>query len=308
MTQIASAALVLTSAGMSSDRAHPRRTPPVFFVDLGDDLGRHRVDLLIGHGLLARLHGHGDRDRLLAVVDALALIDVEHGDVGDQLLVDALRGAHDVAGLDRAVDDEGEVARHRLERGELEHRLGAGRLLLRRRNAVEDHLEGHQRAVGAQRFQRARMQFAEIAEDVLRPDLDRAGTSRMQPACAARHDLQRLHRRAGRGEHRECIGLGVERIGRGRAGPMPPDSLRRCEAAADAGGRDELVLGAIAFEDLADLEQRDIGKAAIAIGLHGRDQAGQQARPHVGEVGGDRIGEHQLASCRRRTIRPPAWR
>ena len=109
--------------------------------------------------------------------------------------------------------------------GEFEHRLGAGRLLLGVGNAVEDHFERDQRAVGAERLQRARMQFAEIAQHVLRPDLDGAGTARMQPARAARHDLQRLHRRAGGREHRERIGLGVERVGHGRAGPVPPDAL-----------------------------------------------------------------------------------
>ena len=116
---------------------------------LGHDLRGHRVDLLIGQGLLARLDRHRDRDRLLALVDALAFIDVEHGDIGDQLLVDALRRAHDIAGLDAAIDDEGKVARHRLERREFEHRLGAGRLLLGVGNAVEDHLERDQRTVGA---------------------------------------------------------------------------------------------------------------------------------------------------------------
>ncbi len=35
----------------------------------------------------------------------------------------------------------------------------------------------------------------------------------MQPARAAGHDLQRLHRRAGGRQHRKGIGLGVERVG-----------------------------------------------------------------------------------------------
>ena len=161
-------------------------------------------------------------------------------------------------------------------------------------NAVEDDLERDQRAVGAERFQRARMQLAEIAEHVLRADLDRAGTSRMQPGRAAGHDLQRLHRRAGRSQHRERIGLGIERIRRGRAGPVPADALRRREAAAHAAGRDELILRPVALENLADLEQRDIGEAAIGIGLRRRDEARQQARPHVGQIGRDRIGEREF--------------
>ena len=78
-------------------------------------LARERVDLLLGHGLVARLDGDRDRDRFLAGLDALAFIDVEHADARDQLAVDRLRGAHDVGGLHRAIDHEGEVARHRLE-------------------------------------------------------------------------------------------------------------------------------------------------------------------------------------------------
>ena len=73
-------------------------------------------------------------------------------------------------------------------------------------------LERDHRAVGAELLQHARMQLAEMSEHVLRPDLDGAGTSRMQPVGAAGRHLQRLHRRAGGGQHRERIGLGVERI------------------------------------------------------------------------------------------------
>ncbi len=89
-----------------------------------------------------------------------------------------------VAGADAAIDDERKIARHRLECRQLKHRLGAGRLFLGVGNTVEDHLERHQRAVGAERLQRARMQLAEIPQDVLRADLDGAGTPRMQPVRA----------------------------------------------------------------------------------------------------------------------------
>ena len=65
-------------------------------------------------------------------------------------------------------------------------------------------------------------------------------------------------------------------------------------AAADAGGGDHLVLRLVAAIDLPDLEQREIGEAAIGIALRGGDQARQQARPHVGHVGGDRVGERQF--------------
>ena len=75
---------------------------------------------------------------------------------------------------------------------------------------------------------------------------------------------------------------------------MPAEPLRRGKAVADAAGGDQLVLRPVALEDLADLEQRQIGDAAVGIALRGGDQAGQQARPHVGQVGRDRIGERQF--------------
>jgi hypothetical protein len=39
-------------------------------------------------------------------------------------------------------------------------------------------------------------------------------------------DLQRLHRRAGGSQHREGVGLDVERVGGGGAGPVPPETIR----------------------------------------------------------------------------------
>ena len=122
---------------------------------------------------------------------------------------------------------------------------------------VEDHLEGDQRAVGVERLERARMQFAEVAEHVLRADLDRAGAAGMEPGRPAGHDLQRLRRRAGGGEHRERIGLGVEGVdAAGAADQWRPVPRRLGERAADAGGGGELVLRLVAAEHLADLEQR----------------------------------------------------
>src|SRR4029079_14146829 len=59
--------------------------------DLGDDLGCERIDLLLGHGLVARLDRHRNRDRLLPGLDALALVDVEHRHAGDHLAIHGLR-------------------------------------------------------------------------------------------------------------------------------------------------------------------------------------------------------------------------
>src|SRR5262245_49610522 len=149
-----------SSAG-ADDRPLRSQHPARALADLGHDLAGDRLDLLVGHRLVARLQGNGDGDRLLAGLDPLALVDVEHRHVRDQLAVDALRCAHDIRRLDRAVDHEGEVACDRLERRELEHRLRPRRLRLRLRNLFQHHLEGDQRAFGVERIERARVELAE---------------------------------------------------------------------------------------------------------------------------------------------------
>ena len=51
--------------------------------------------------------------------------------------------------------------------------------------------------------------------------------------------------------------------------------------------------GSVAAIDLADLEEGEIGETAVGVALRRGKQAGEQARPHIGHVGGDRIGERQ---------------
>ena len=67
-------------------------------------------------------------------------VNVEHADACDQLAVDRLRGAHDVGGLHAALDHEGEIALDRLERRQLERRLGARRLSPSARGCVRGSL------------------------------------------------------------------------------------------------------------------------------------------------------------------------
>ena len=86
---------------------------------LTSDALAERVDFGVGHGLVARLHGDGDGDRLLVRADAGALVDIEHDDAGDQFLVDAQRSAHDVGGLNAILHHECEIALNRLERRQL---------------------------------------------------------------------------------------------------------------------------------------------------------------------------------------------
>src|SRR5580700_10807367 len=99
-----------------------------------------------------------------------------------------------------ALDDESEVALDRLKGRKLERGFGAGRLRFGVRYAFQNDLEGDQRAFGIERFKRARMQLAEIAEHVLRTDLDRAGAAGMKPGGSAGHHLQSRRRGTGSGE------------------------------------------------------------------------------------------------------------
>src|SRR4029077_20485919 len=63
---------------------------------------------------------------------------------------------------------------------------------------------------------------------------------------------------------------------------------------AHTGGGGELILGPVALEYLADLEQRDVGEAAVGVLLRAGHESRNEARPHVGEVRRDRIGERDL--------------
>src|SRR5712671_1248525 len=71
--------------------------------DLGHDLCRDRFDLLVRHGLFARLQGHRDGDRFLVRINAGALVHIEYRDGGDQLAVGAPGGAYEIAGLHSAI-------------------------------------------------------------------------------------------------------------------------------------------------------------------------------------------------------------
>ncbi len=108
-------------------------------------------------------------------------------------------------------------------------------------------------------------------------------------------DLQRLAGRARRDQRSECVGLGVEGIHFSRRRrPVPPDAGGLGQPAAYAGGGGELILRPVAPEDLSDLEQSHVAETAIGVALRGRNQPGDQARPHVGKLGCNRIGERQL--------------
>ena len=159
---------------------------------------------------------------------------------------------------------------------------------------VENDFEGDDRPFRIERFEGRRMQLAEPADRILRAELQRRGTAGMQKGGAAGNDLHRRHRdaqsapaapsrRSWRRRHR-------------RSAPARPMAARACRlglAAPQGGGGDALIVFAVAEEDLADFEQADVALAAPRVALRCRRKAGDQARPHVGEIGRDRIGERQ---------------
>ena len=117
----------------------------------------------------------------------------------------------------------------------------------------------------------------------------------MKPARSSRRDLQRRRRRAGGGEHGQRIGFGVERIDFTVALlPVPADAGGLRQRAPDAGGGGELVGRRVAAEYLTDLEQADVGKAPVGVSLRRGNEAGNEARPHVGQFRRDRIGQYKF--------------
>src|SRR5262249_13764613 len=154
------------------------------------------------------------------------------------------------------VDHEGKVALDRLEWRKLKRRLRARRLGLRLRDFLQHHLEGDQRAFGIKGVEGAGMQLAEMAEHILRADLDGAGASGVKPRWRSRNDLRRLYWLAGGGEPRQRVGLDVEGVDLGRrCRPMATSAGRLGKRAAHAGCGGDLVFWAVAAEDLPDLEQ-----------------------------------------------------
>ena len=277
----------------------------------GDDLACQRLDLFVGHGLFARLDRDGDRDRFLARLDALAFIDVEHGHAGDQLLVDILRRAHEVGGLHACVDDEREVARHRLERPRVRASAwrasaspsarGCARGSPRRRRSGRRRRAPRARADAIRRNGRARSAgrsgSCRCGRDETRP-VRRARSA--TPASARRRPRARPAHRPWRRTHRRSPAVALP-VTPGAVGLATGRAARRRRRSNWSSGWSPLKI-------CPTSNSADIGKAAIGILCAAATRPGNEARPHVGEVGRDRIGERERRRCRRRTIRPAAWR
>src|SRR6476469_11251903 len=110
------------------------------------------------------------------------------------------------------------------------------------------------------------MQFAEMADDALRSELQRAGSAGMKTGWTAGRDLQAAARNPEGVEQRQRVALCVETIGVGVAvRPMAAAADPPRAAGAQCRCGDFLIAFGRAFKNLADLEQREIGNAAIGI-------------------------------------------
>src|SRR5208282_2950397 len=145
-----------------------------------------------GEGPLARLQDHLDGDRFRALRQPFALVDVEYANLGDEGAFGALRRLDDVPGANAGVDHECEIPLDRHEVRAVEFWPGLGLPRLWRGNCVEDDLEGDDRPLGVERFQGARMQLTEPADDGLRPELQPRRAARMKKRRTARDDLDRV--------------------------------------------------------------------------------------------------------------------
>ena len=138
-----------------------------------------------------------------------------------------------------------------------------------------------------ERLQHARVQLAEGGEHGLRPEREHAGAARVEPGRggAAHHQGGG---RADRGERGLGVGAGVPEVDR------PPGAVRvarRGGAGPQAGRQQHLLARLAAGEDVADLEEREVGEAARLVAGGGAQQAGQQVGPQVAHLRADRVLE-----------------
>ena len=138
------------------------------------------------------------------------------------------------------------------------------------------------------------MQLAEIAQDVLGAELQRAAAAGVEPGRAAADELQPAHGHAQGGEQRHDVSLGVEGVHGGCAGRPVATCARRLGAApAHRRRAHALVCLAVSLEDLADLEQGGVAQALVRIALHSGNQSRQEGGPHVRQIRRDGVGQRQ---------------
>ena len=131
------------------------------------------------------------------------------------------------------------------------------------------------------------MDLAEASEN-LPPQLQRAGAAGVVPRGRVGRDHQLFDAHAERVQHRQGVGLGVERIDRAhRLHPV----ARPAAAGADDGGDHRLIFGPVAGILRADLEQGGVALAAVGVTAGRLDQVRQRRRPHHVEISADRVDQ-----------------
>src|SRR5579875_1121914 len=265
-----------------------------FLGNFCDDLARSCINFSLGQGLFARLQGDGYGNRFLIFRNALAFIDIENADLGDERTFARRSGLHNISGLHRPVDQEGEVALHGHELRKFKLRFGSCEPQFRRWYVIKKQFKPGNRPLGSDGLESARMDFAKRPDDIFWPELNCGGTARMEPGGPAGDELETAHRYTKRRKKRKSVSLGVERINPGRCDR--PMSSRPCflrHAAPDRASGNLLAVLSIVQENLPDLKQCNVGMAAISVALGCCDEPRQKAWPHIRKLGGDRIGERE---------------
>ena len=215
-------------------------------------------------------------------------------DVLDQRLVGGAGGLEHGLGLDAGVEDEGEVALDRLQVGEPRAAGGWWRGPWGR--AAPSRCEGEGDG-GAAHVEGGRMRgwsSPKAASDGLRAEGEDGGAAGVEPGGGGALEHQRGGRADG-GERGLGVGAGVPEVDRA-AGAVRV--ARGGGADAEAGGEQRLLAGLAAGEDLADLEEREVGEAARLVAGGGAQEAGQQVGAQVAHLGADRVLEaHGLGAA-----------
>ena len=152
------------------------------------------------------------------------------------------------------------------------------------------------------------MNVAEIREYGFRSQSQRARTPRVIPCRTIARDLRLGGIDPKRGECSENVGFDIEEAGGfGLAVPMASCTAERRRSGTDTGGAQILIFRLVAAVGLAKFEQSHVGSPAIAVAGDGRQQAGQQTRPHRRHFRRDRVREIERGRAATEMRSPGPW-
>ena len=177
-------------------------------------------------------------------------------------------------------------------------------LLLRLRDRLEPDLEAVDRARRRPAPPARRVQLAELGQHRLGPELQPRRAARLPPGRGSPWATCRLaDRRAELVQQRHQVALQREQR---RPRRRRPSAAGAC-GASDGGDRGALVAAARSPANTGPISNRaHVGEAALGVAAGRLDQVRQDRGAHAVELGGDRVGQHQVRPRRRRTARPLA--